>query len=419
MSWSNQGTSIRMDVVSLLVALALHAPLTIMKFDTQKKAIDVPANRLVAIDIIDPEVPKPIPAPPPPIAKENSFMAKLKALVKKEPPPPPPPVKKEPQKLAEGPKPIALQPKLELPEKLAPPLQTKSGFSTTASQKLIDDKKLAMQSGIPGIAPLSAKKLGTIDDRAAVKADKGKFQIAKGEAISSIGGDVAGLSAGNAPTIALATGRKASVERFSAPITQKSDKGRLGNAPEASLAGGPNLGLRDSVIARDAAPSQINTAGRGGVSGGMPGGVPGGVGTKKDAGSFQGGVPGGVWGGTGSQGSGVRAAPKVAEIIPKKKQQQSMFVITGPLSNRKIERQVLPEYPAWAQAQGIEASVVLEFTVEPSGIVKYSIVVRRTSGYPKLDESAIKALRQWKFMALTGDENREEVGQITFNYSLS
>jgi TonB family protein len=47
------------------------------------------------------------------------------------------------------------------------------------------------------------------------------------------------------------------------------------------------------------------------------------------------------------------------------------------------------------------------------------MVVRRTSGYPKLDESAIKALKQWKFVALTTDENREEVGQITFNYSLN
>jgi TonB family protein len=62
--------------------------------------------------------------------------------------------------------------------------------------------------------------------------------------------------------------------------------------------------------------------------------------------------------------------------------------------------------------------VVLEFTVDPNGYVKDSVVVRRTSGYIKLDESAIRALKQWKFQALP-DLNREEVGQITFNYSLS
>ena len=75
--------------------------------------------------------------------------------------------------------------------------------------------------------------------------------------------------------------------------------------------------------------------------------------------------------------------------------------------------------PAWAQEQGISASVILEFTVDPEGNVKNVIVVRRTSGYPKLDESAMQALRQWKFVPLGAGENRNEVGQITFNYSLS
>lgn len=96
-----------------------------------------------------------------------------------------------------------------------------------------------------------------------------------------------------------------------------------------------------------------------------------------------------------------------------------MFTITGELSDRKILRQVAPEYPAWAQEQGISASVVLEFTVDPSGTVKNNIVVRRTSGYPKLDETAIQALRQWKFVPLPEGTNRDEVGMITFNYSLN
>ncbi len=153
----------------------------------------------------------------------------------------------------------------------------------------------------------------------------------------------------------------------------------------------------------------------------MAGGIPGGTGTKRDAGRFQGtGVAGGVEGGTGLGSGSVRsAAPKINEVAVRKKEKQSMFTITGPLKDRKIEKQVIPDYPAWAQSQGIEASVVLEFTVDANGFVKNNVVVRRTSGYPKLDDTAIKALRLWKFVALVGDENREEVGLITFNYSLN
>ena len=96
-----------------------------------------------------------------------------------------------------------------------------------------------------------------------------------------------------------------------------------------------------------------------------------------------------------------------------------MFSITGPLKNRGIKKKVIPEYPGWAQEKGIEAAVVLQFTVSPEGFVKNSIVVRRTSGYPKLDNSAIKALRKWRFVPLTDGSNRQEVGNITFNFTLS
>ena len=114
---------------------------------------------------------------------------------------------------------------------------------------------------------------------------------------------------------------------------------------------------------------------------------------------------------------GIAKTPEI--VAPKKKEKKSLFTITGPLQNRTIIKQVPPEYPAWAQAQGLEASVVLEFTVDPMGLVKNTIVVRRTSGYPKLDDTAIEALRKWKFAPLADGANREEVGLITFNYSLN
>lgn len=418
--WADHGTSFGWDVASLLFAIALHMPLFFMKFDNHKKVTDAPNQRLVSVDLIEPELPKPVVVepPPPPVVKKDSFMERLKAMVKKEPPPPPPVEKKPlPDKLLEAPKPIELQAKLDLPQKIEPKLESKSGFKTTEDAKLVQQKQLMMQNIPTGIAPLSAKKLGTIDDRTVVKNNKGSFQVSRNESLKGIGGDGPSLS-GAAPVIAIQTGKTGSTEKFSAPLTQKTDKGKIGAIPSVGLGGGPQLGLRDSMIARDAAPSQINVGGR---PGGVAGGIPGGTGSKRNAGSFNTAMAGNPSGGlkAGVSGSGIASAPRIAEIVPRKKEKQSMFTITGPLKDRKIEKQVTPEYPAWAQAQGISASVVLEFTVDPSGVVKNSIVVRRTSGYPKLDETAVQALRQWKFAPLVDAENREEVGLITFNYSLS
>ncbi len=419
-SWNKQGPSIGIDLMSFGFAIAMHIPLLFMKFEANKKAIDRPTERLVSVDLLEelkPKEPEVAPAPPP--AAKASFMDKLKQLVKKEPPPPPPPPKAVPDKLLEAPKPLALKANLDMPEKIQPTLASKSGFQTQADPKLVQDTKLAMNTGVPGIAPLSAKKLGVVDDRTAVKSNKGSFQVGKGDTLKGIGGDGPSLSGAAAPVIAIQAGGKGTTEKFSAPTTQKSDKGRIGAVSTPGLGGGSGLGLRDSIIARDAAPSQINTGG--GRAGGVAGGVPGGTGSKKDAGrSFAGGgIPGGVVGGTGTGiGTGGANVPAI-QAVPKRAEKKSMFTITGPLKDRKIVKQVAPEYPSWAQAQGITASVVLEFTVEPDGSVKNLIVVRRTSGYPKLDETAIQALRQWRFAPLPDGENRDEVGMITFNYSLS
>lgn len=105
-------------------------------------------------------------------------------------------------------------------------------------------------------------------------------------------------------------------------------------------------------------------------------------------------------------------------LEPAQIQKRSKFAIVGQLKDRMIEKEVLPIYPAWAQTKGIEATIILEFTVLPDGSVKEAIVVRQTTGYPRLDETAIRALREWKFVPLPDGENREEVGFITIKYSL-
>ena len=362
--WNNQRPTLGMDALSLIFALGLHLPLVFMKFDVHKKVIDRPGERLVSVDLIEPEKPKPVeetPALPPPPPKPT-WMDKLKALAHKEPPPPPPPAPKPlPEKLLEAPKPLALQPKLDLP-KVAPALESRAGFKPTADPKLLEQQQKLVNAPIPGIAPISALKLGVNDNRAAVKNSKGNFIIAYNYTLNGIGGGPT-LADAAAPAIAIRTGRTATTENFSAPVTQKTDKGRIGAVPAGGLNSGPALGLRDSIIARDAAPTQITSH----SSAGLPGGIPGGTGSKQDAGHFQtAGAPGGMVGGVGTAASLSSTAP----TIPKKREKPSLFSIAGELQDRKILKQVAPEYPSWAQDQGISASVVLEFTVDPSGSVQ-------------------------------------------------
>lgn len=417
-SWAKDGTPFRVDVLCLILALAIHVPLYFLKIDASKSSVDRSSKeRLVSVDLLETLVEEKEPVAPPQPAEpaKPNLMDKLKMLVKKEPPPPAPVVQPkpvEPAKLQDVPKPIELQAKLNTPPPDAAKLQSKAGFQTQADPKLVENKQLALNAPAVGIAPLSAKKLGTIDDRSAVKQDRGNFQV-KSDALSSIddgkGPGLAGAAA--APAIAIRTGNSGSVEKFSAPVTQKTDKGRIGAVPAGNLGSGPQLGLRDSIIARDAAPTQI-----GGSAPSARPAVSAPLASKQDAGRFQGGSSAGT-----GLGAGVAAPVAVAPIAAapsKPKEKKSMFSITGPLKDRTVLKQVAPEYPAWAQAQGIEASVVLEFTVDSSGKVKPNVVVRRTSGYPKLDDTAIQALRQWQFAPLA-DVNRDEVGLITFNYSLN
>lgn len=415
-TWSDEGTSLRLDIICLAVALTLHVPLYFMKFDARKKVDTLDKERLVSVDIIEPELEKKVELPPPPPEPKGPSLAdKVKALFKKETPPPPPPKAeiKLPEKIADVPKEIKLDPKLDAADKLQPKLQTKAGFQASDPKLVIDQQKLLKTSGA-GIAPLSAQKLGTLENRDPLKNNKGNFQIAKADNVQAIGGDVkGGLSDPTAPTISLRTGQKGSTEKFSAPPPQKTDKGKIGAIGDVGL-GDQKLGLRDSIIARDAAPSQINTSGSKSpllVSGSGAGG------SKVNAGSFQGSGTGSSLGSAPTQVTAPKiAAPAIAAPVKRKKE---MIEITGELKNRARISQELPSYPAWAEERGIEASVILECAVEAGGIVKENIVVVRSSGYPELDELARKALRRWKFVPVTDGSNRTEVGRITFNYTLN
>jgi len=59
-----------------------------------------------------------------------------------------------------------------------------------------------------------------------------------------------------------------------------------------------------------------------------------------------------------------------------------------------------PEYPRASARRGEQGRVVLRVTISPQGMVT-DVAVQSSSGYPRLDESAIRAVRVARFKPYT------------------
>lgn len=96
------------------------------------------------------------------------------------------------------------------------------------------------------------------------------------------------------------------------------------------------------------------------------------------------------------------------------------FDIEGKLANRTILKKVIPQYPSWAEEQGIIGTLRLYFTVTPEGTVRPNIKVTKTTGNPQLDQVGIDALKQWQFAPQSGASDDDvQWGIITFTFSLA
>jgi TonB family protein len=234
------------------------------------------------------------------------------------------------------------------------------------------------------------------------------------------------ISASQVSNIPIAVGNQSAKSGlgYAGPTLSDSSKRRVGIVPGQSGTGAPN----DTMALASASPAPI-AAGTGG-SGYAPTGATSGGGTLSQR-SGRGGWGGGSGTGIGRGiGSGVEggmpgdAAALEAQMskggAAEKTLKRKGFEISGPLTNRPIVYKVIPEYPAWAEEQGIMGSVRLYFTVDSGGNVRSNIRVTKTTGYPALDQLGIDALKQWKFSPLQSeDEGKGQWGIITFNFSLS
>ncbi len=136
--------------------------------------------------------------------------------------------------------------------------------------------------------------------------------------------------------------------------------------------------------------------GMGGVAGGVPGGV---------AGGSMGGVIGGVIGGAGT------SAP------PPPKPTVTRTRVGGAVQAAKLVNRVQPMYPPLARQTRISGTVKLHAIIGKTGAVEQLQVV---SGHPLLVQSALDAVRQWRYQpTLLNGEPVEVDTEIDVIFSLA
>ena len=145
------------------------------------------------------------------------------------------------------------------------------------------------------------------------------------------------------------------------------------------------------MIKEDEAPPPVMSAG---VVGGVPGGVPGGQ---------MGGVLGSIISST--------SAP-VPHVATPQRVRVSQGVTSGLLLRR-----VNPTYPALARTARIQGKVLLQAQISKSGDIQNLTVI---SGHPMLIQSALEAVKQWKYRPYYLNGEPVEVDTtIEVNFTLS
>ena len=133
-----------------------------------------------------------------------------------------------------------------------------------------------------------------------------------------------------------------------------------------------------------------------GVAGGVPGGVPGGQ---------AGGVLGGIIGGS------------LGSIPPPPREGPKRVRIGGQVQNALLINKVQPIYPALAKQARIQGTVRLQAIIAKNGGV---IELQVLSGHPLLVQSALDAVRQWRYRpTLLNGEPVEVVTTIDVVFTLS
>jgi TonB family protein len=310
-----------------------------------------------------------------------------------------------------------LQPALQeknMPRPIASMFQPKSQSEDLASASApnaikTENKNFAMPTSGPA---LQSKSFGGI------RAKDLPFQVGTDQQIAGGGASIIPVAVGN-----------------------KSAKAALGYSAPSLTDAGHHTGIQPSFSGSAAGnvsalggggPSTIALSGTGGTGNAPTGATSGSVLQDKSGTTGGFGRGGGFGGGRGSGiGNGIQGIPSAAADLDKQlgtdqagrattaKGGKKGFDIAGPLGNRGILHKVIPQYPAWAEEQGIIGSVRIWFTVTSDGSVRSNMRVTKTTGYPELDKLALDALKEWRFATFNSNDDSSQWGIITFTFSLS
>ena len=138
------------------------------------------------------------------------------------------------------------------------------------------------------------------------------------------------------------------------------------------------------------------------AGGGVPGGVPGGV-----AGGSAGGVIGGI----------ISATPVAAPPPPPKVEAPKRIRVGGQVQAAMAISRPQPIYPPLAKQARIQGVVRLEAQISKTGTIENLKVI---SGHPLLVQSALDAVKQWRYKpTVLNNEPVEVITTIDVNFTLS
>lgn len=113
-------------------------------------------------------------------------------------------------------------------------------------------------------------------------------------------------------------------------------------------------------------------------------------------------------------------APPAENPLPASENAIAATAATGaPAQNLKTSTRVEPAYPPTSRRLGEEGTVKLRILVDPSGRPQ-QVEIANSSGFARLDQAAMEAVRRWRFVAATdGTRAIEAWTQVSVTFQLT
>jgi protein TonB len=95
--------------------------------------------------------------------------------------------------------------------------------------------------------------------------------------------------------------------------------------------------------------------------------------------------------------------PPADNPMPASSNASAATAANGAPQELKTSQRVEPAYPATSRRQGEEGTVRVKVLVDERGRPQ-EVAVAQSSGFARLDEAALQAVRRWRFVAATNGE---------------